>query len=351
MPTIAPGDKVLVTGANGFLAVHVVDILLKKGYAVRGVVRSLSKGDHLKKLFAEYGDKFELAVVKDITVAGAFDNVLNGIDAIAHTASPFHTHADDPNDIIIPAVNGTKSILETAVEHGSAIKRIVLTASTVAVGLDPEIGRQYTEEDWNEPHLKQVRELGKDATGGAKYSASKTLAERAAWEVYNRNKGSIGWDLTTLNPPYLFGPVIHAVEKPEDLNTSTFEWFKVIYRNTKSDKDLVASINCWVDVRDVAEAHVVALEKPEAGGERILFSAGPFTWQDFIDAARDVAPSLGLDPSKITKGAANYDSSKVTHHVYYSTEKRERILGIKVKSQKETTRDTLADFKARGWIA
>jgi len=67
MPTIAPGDKVLVTGANGFLAVHVVDALLKKGYAVRGVVRSLNKGDHLKKIFAKYGDKLELAVVEDIT--------------------------------------------------------------------------------------------------------------------------------------------------------------------------------------------------------------------------------------------------------------------------------------------
>jgi len=67
MPTIAPGDKVLVTGANGFLAVHVVDILLKKGYAVRGIIRSVQKGEHIKKYFAKYGDKLELAVVEDIT--------------------------------------------------------------------------------------------------------------------------------------------------------------------------------------------------------------------------------------------------------------------------------------------
>ena len=156
MPAIAPGDRVLVTGANGFLGVHVVDILLNKGYAVRGVVRSLDKEDHIKKLFAKYGDKFELAVVKDITVVrrtlfacmcppgclserprqpGAFDDVLDKIDAIVHTASPFYVDADDPNgdfyphstatlqltlvqDIIVPAVNGTKSILETAVTHG-----------------------------------------------------------------------------------------------------------------------------------------------------------------------------------------------------------------------------------------
>lgn len=68
MPAIAPGDKVLVTGANGFLAAHIVDILLKNGYAVRGVVRSLEKEDHLQKLFGQYEDKFELVVVEDITV-------------------------------------------------------------------------------------------------------------------------------------------------------------------------------------------------------------------------------------------------------------------------------------------
>lgn len=90
----------------------------------------------------------------------------------------------------------------------------------MAVNLTPRAGRPYTEEEWNEPALKEVKELGKKASGMAKYAASKTLAERgmsgfhlnslvlmiafqAAWEVYNANKGSIGWDLTTLNPPYV----------------------------------------------------------------------------------------------------------------------------------------------------
>ena len=70
-----------------------------------------------------------------------------------------------------------------------------------------------------------------------------------------------------------------------------------------------------------------------------------------VNAARDAAPSLGIDVSKLSKGVSNYDPSKVVHHVYYSTEKREKILGIKVRSVKETTRDILADLKARGWIA
>ena len=95
---------------------------------------------------------------------------------------------------------------------------------------------------------------------------------------------------------------MQAVQKPEDLNTSALEWFGALWRDSKNDEEVVASVNSWVDVRDIAEAHVVALEKPQAGGERILFSAGeshqlsrypgltgclpsvnlgPFTWQDF----------------------------------------------------------------------
>ena len=70
-----------------------------------------------------------------------------------------------------------------------------------------------------------------------------------------------------------------------------------------------------------------------------------------VDAARRAAPSLGIDISKLSKGASNYDPSKVIHNVDYSSEKRERILGIKVRSMEESTRDMLAGFKARGWIA
>ena len=67
MPVIAPGSKVLVTGANGFAAIHIVDVLLKKGYSVRATVRSESKGAHFKRVFGKYGDKLELVVIPDIT--------------------------------------------------------------------------------------------------------------------------------------------------------------------------------------------------------------------------------------------------------------------------------------------
>jgi nucleoside-diphosphate-sugar epimerase len=68
--------------------------------------------------------------------------------------------------------------------------------------------------------------------------------------------------------------MLHEIEKPEDLNTSALELFGVLLKNTQNDKEVVEGRYTWVDVRDIAEAHVAALEKPEAGGERIIFSAG-----------------------------------------------------------------------------
>lgn len=99
MPAVPPPARVLVTGANGYIAVWVVKTLLDRGYSVRGTVRSESKTEHLRKIFKSEIDsgKLELIIVEDITVPGAFDDAVKDVDAIEHTASPFHFKADDPN--------------------------------------------------------------------------------------------------------------------------------------------------------------------------------------------------------------------------------------------------------------
>ena len=99
MPAVPAPAKVLVSGANGYIAVWVVRTLLERGYSVRGTVRSESKTAFLKNSFrneAESG-RLELVIVPDITKPGAFDEAVKGVDAIEHTASPFHFKADDPN--------------------------------------------------------------------------------------------------------------------------------------------------------------------------------------------------------------------------------------------------------------
>ena len=97
MVAVSPPAKVLVTGANGYLAVWIVKKYLEAGYSVRGTVRSLSRSAFLKDKFSQYEDRFELVEVEDITKDGAFDEAVRDVDAIAHTASPFHFKATEPD--------------------------------------------------------------------------------------------------------------------------------------------------------------------------------------------------------------------------------------------------------------
>ncbi|KAF8987070.1 hypothetical protein BDQ17DRAFT_1335252 [Cyathus striatus] len=121
MPAINPGVKVLVTGANGYLAMWITQKLLDLGYSVRGTVRSVTKGIYLKDYFERYGDCFEVAVVSDFTEEGAFDESLVGVSAVIHSATPQpNAQLEDPEDYIKPAVGSTVGILESALRSKSS---------------------------------------------------------------------------------------------------------------------------------------------------------------------------------------------------------------------------------------
>lgn len=66
MPSISTG-KILVSGANGYVALWVVDSLLKRGFSIRATVRSIKKSQHLLDLFKSYEDQLEFVIVEDIT--------------------------------------------------------------------------------------------------------------------------------------------------------------------------------------------------------------------------------------------------------------------------------------------
>ncbi|CCM04261.1 uncharacterized protein FIBRA_06430 [Fibroporia radiculosa] len=336
MPAVTTG-KVLVTGANGYVAVWVVRTLLEQGYVVRGAVRSESKAAHLRTVFASYGDKLELLV------AGAFDEAVKGVDAIEHTASPYHFKAGDPDELIVPALHGTTRVLESALAYGTAVKRVVITSSVAAVMRIEEQPLTLSEADWNDQAIVEVREKGRGSSQAAKYRASKTLAERAAWEFVEKNKGAIGWDLVVLNPPFVYGPALHEVDKPEALNESMHSWFHSVLKNLHDPKQLGVIGGEWIDVRDLAQGHVLAIQKEEAGGERFVVTQGPWKWQDWINAASEygVTTSTGDD---------SYDPAKATQPIRYDASKASRVLGIKYHSIKETTRDILDDLKSRKWI-
>ena len=134
---------------------------------------------------------------------GAFDEAVKGVDAIAHTASPFYTNAKEPDELLVPAVRGTLSILNSALAHGAAVKRVVITSSTAAVASPSPTPRVFTEADWNDYSPRVVAEQGAAAPPPDMYRASKSLAERSAWDFVQKHQPK--WDLATVNPSLVLG--------------------------------------------------------------------------------------------------------------------------------------------------
>lgn len=345
MPAVDPGSKILVSGANGFIAVWIVRVLLERGYSVRGTVRSESKAGYLRKMFSSYGDKHEVVVVEDIGKEGAFDDAVNGVSAILHTASPCAINPDE--DITIPAVKGTTSILQSALKYGSNVRRVVVTGSCSSV-ITPGISKPngYTEEDWNEVSVQEVNEKGRQANPMHVYRASKILAEKSVWGFVEKNKSSLKWDATVITPPYVLGPPIQELSSPEQLNASISEYYKAVMK-TDVDVDFLTKTRLsWVDVRDISLAHVLALEKEAAGDQRILVSAGSFLWQDWVLCANALNPPIY---ENLSKGNTDYNPETSEPVCQYNSAKADKILGIKYKPMEETTKDLLEEFKRRGW--
>ncbi|KAI0289791.1 D-lactaldehyde dehydrogenase [Multifurca ochricompacta] len=338
MPALSAPAKVLVTGANGFVGVWIVKTLLEAGYAIRGTVRTPSKGEHLKTFFAGKGD-FEVVIVDDITKEGAFDQAVQGVDLVVHSASPFHFKAIVPDDLIVPAVKGTVGILESVKKFGTSVKRIVITGSCASVFKPSNKPEIFDETSWNEPAIKEVKEKGAAAPVPIMYRASKMLAEQAAWEFYEKNKSSIPWDLVVLLPPFVSTPPIQDVPSLNELNQSMQDLYDSVVLGKRGDAALLQGF-AWVDVRDLAVAHKLALETEGAKGERIIISSGPYFWQTLVDVANSITPA---PLPNLAKGKPELIKGK-PFPLDYSTAKMTRIFGFKPRGLEEMMRDSLEQF-------
>jgi len=184
MPNIPEGSLVLVTGANGFIASHIVEELLSAGYTVRGTVRSPAKLARLQARWDQkYGvGKFKAATVEDISKEGAFDEAVKGVSGIAHVASIL-SFSSKPEEVVDPTVNATLSLLRSAAAEPS-VKSVVLTSSSSAA-IWPKTNVEFDigEDSWNEESVKNAYNMPDDNPFKAwhVYGASKTLGEKAAW--------------------------------------------------------------------------------------------------------------------------------------------------------------------------
>ncbi|PPQ73615.1 hypothetical protein CVT26_010523 [Gymnopilus dilepis] len=346
MPAVeATGTRTLVTGANGYIAYWIIRYLLQQGYSVRAVVRSLAKGQHLKETYSSFGEKLDLFVVEDITKAGAYDDAVKDVDAIIHTATASDFTKVEPEDYIKPAVDGTIGVLESAQKFGNKIKRVIVTSSVAAVGFTsapPTV--TFDESQWNDQAVELTNTLGKEAPPMVKYSASKVLAEKAAWDFYNKLKSELQWELVTILPSHVVGPPLQVVKGPETLNISEWLFWDAI-ANPKSDEELKGTYN-YIHVQDIALAHIAALQKEKAGGQRIIVSAGASTWQETRNLINRLKPELH---SKGILPRGN-PSLETTVSFVYNVDKGKKILGLEYADEEKVVQDALTDFEARGYF-
>lgn len=263
---------VLVTGASGYIGGHCVVELLRHGYRVRGTVRNARKRKAVEGLAAHVsGSEGRFEVVEaDLAVDAGWADAVRGCTYIQHVASPFpSSEPDDEMEIVGPAVEGTKRVLAAAASTGG-VRRVVLTSSVAAVayGLDRPAHHLYTEKDWSDPDRCNA------------YQKSKTLAERAAWDFVASVPAEHRFELAVINPGFVVGPMLDA-----DVQTSGEVVKRLLRRELPGCPRLGFAV---VDVRDIAMAHRLAMEKPDAAGKRFI-CAGDHYW------VRDLAEVLATE--------------------------------------------------------
>ncbi len=272
------GELVLVTGGTGYLAAWCIATLLRRGYRVRTTVRDAGKADRVRSAITRAGapaDGLEFAVA-DLLGDDGWPDAMAGCSGVLHVASPL-TATRDAEAVIRPAVDGTRRVLRAARDAG--VRRVVYTSSCGAVYYGhPDRPTPFDESDWT-------------IIGGGPMSAyvtSKALAERAAWDFLAAEGGDL--QLTVVNPAGIFGPAL----SPEA--TSSLGLIRTLLGGTPGVPNLWMGI---VDVRDVAELHVLALESPEAAGERfIAWGAGPVSMPQIAALRRE---RLGTDAARVPR--------------------------------------------------
>ncbi|CAH2350418.1 putative NADPH-dependent methylglyoxal reductase Grp2p [[Candida] railenensis] len=327
--------SVFVSGATGYIAQHVILQLIAKGYKVVGTVRSTEKGEDLKKKLKS--DNFTYEIVKELGTVGAFDEALKAhpeVTVFLHTASPFHFNITDPEkDLLIPAVEGTKNALSAIATYGPQIKKMVVTSSYAAIAhydVDTVSSNTFTEDSWNSVTWEKSK--GNMFDG---YYGSKTFAEKAAWDFVKENKPN--FTLSVVNPVYVFGPQAFASDATGTLNTSAEVISSIL--KLKSDDEVPSDSGAFIDVRDAAEAHLVAFENKDAEGKRLLVSEARFTSQEILDIVNENFAEYVK--GRIPVGVPGSGAEKIKTLAKIDNSKTRKIIGHDFIGLKKTVVDAI----------
>ncbi|KAI9158316.1 Ketoreductase azaE [Paramyrothecium foliicola] len=339
--------------------------LLEKGHSVVTTVRSEDKAEKIRNAYKDKADRLEVVIVPDIAKEDAFDEVVKtpGLEVVMHTASPFHFKwtpvlvnessdygayhakhlpADPKTELIDPAVVGTTGILKALKRSAPGVKRVVVTssfASIISEGHLSDPNHTFTEKSWNPDGLADITRSPATA-----YRVSKKLAEESAWKFISDEKPS--FDLVTICPPLVFGPVVSHFANLDSINTSNERVVALLQGKWKEEIPSPAPVALWVDARDVAKAHVLAMELPEAGGRRLFTTAGLFSNREVAEIVRNKFPEFKdrlPGPEVQTGGPLPQDKT-----FKYSNEETQKLLKIEWIPLDKSITDLVTGLKDLG---
>ncbi|KAL9455155.1 hypothetical protein AB3S75_010544 [Citrus x aurantiifolia] len=320
----ATGKVVCVTGASGYIASWLVKLLLSRGYTVKASVRDPNDPKKTGHLLALDGASERLQLFKaNLLEEGSYDSVVDGCDGVFHTASPFYHDVKDPQvELLDPAVKGTVNVLNSCAKFPS-IKRVVLTSSMAAVAYNgkPRTPDVVVDETWfSDPEVCKQSKLW--------YVLSKTLAEDAAWKFAKEK--SI--DMVTINPAMVIGPLLQPT-----LNTSAAAVLSLI----KGAQTYPNATLGWVNVKDVANAHIQAFEVPSACGryclvERVLH------YSELVNTVHELYPTFEL-PEKCA-------DDKPYVPTYQVSKEKAKNLGIEFIPLEVSLKETIESLKEKGFV-
>ena len=332
---------VLVTGGSGYIGGWCVIGLLQQGYVVRTTVRDLGREGAVRAALGKVVDpgnrlSFHAA---NLSADAGWDAAVDGCDYVLHVASPLGVaEPKNPDDLIIPARDGARRAVGAAIKAG--VKRVVLTSSVAATSTNERGDSLCDETVWTDPAAPRV----------SAYAQSKTIAERAAWDLIAASGGST--TMATVNPTLVLGPVLSG-----DFSDSVQVVGRLLTGRVPGLPRLGFNI---VDARDVADLHLRAMTAPEAAGQRLI-AAGSFAWM--ADLASLLRERLGDQAAKVPTrkvpdfvlrlaGLFDKELGSVTpslgHKHDYTSAKAQGLLGWKPRPLEDTVLDCARSLVAAG---
>ncbi|XP_022718607.1 cinnamoyl-CoA reductase 1-like [Durio zibethinus] len=322
---MSEAEKVVcLTGASGFIASWMVKFLLQRGYTVKASVRDPNDPKKTDHLLALDGANERLHLFKaELLDEGGYDSVVDGCIGVFHVASPCYFNVKDPQaEMIDPAVKGTLNVLRSCAKVPS-IKRVIITSSLGSVVFTgkPLADNVIVDETWfSDPVICEKSELW--------YMLSKTLAEKAAWKFAEEN----GIDMITIHPGMVCGPLLQPT-----LNASLELILNLIGAENFPNDTL-----SWIDVRDVANAHILAFENPSACGRYCL--AGKLLHSsEVVQILQELYPTLNL-PQK----CADEKQSKPSFQISLD---RAKSLGVNFTPLEVSLKDTVESLKEKNFFS